>query len=76
MLKTVRGHYRNGRVELDEMPQGITEGQVFVTFLTAQETSSPERLMTFGMFSGPQQSTEADFKSAEFQGDAEDALDW
>jgi hypothetical protein len=31
--------------------------------------------MSFGMFSGVLQSTEADFKEA-FQGDADDALNW
>jgi hypothetical protein len=32
--------------------------------------------MSFGMFAGVQQSTEADFKEAEFQGDADDVLNW
>jgi hypothetical protein len=34
MLQAVPGIYRNGEIELLETPQGITESQVFVTFLT------------------------------------------
>lgn len=76
MLQAVPGIYRNGEIELLETPQGITESQVFVTFLTPQLSSTTPHLMSFGMFAGVQQSTEADFKEAEFQGDADDALNW
>jgi hypothetical protein len=76
MLQTIQGIYRNGEIELLEPPQGITESQVFVTFLTPQLSRSTHSLMSFGMFAGVQQSTEADFKEAEFQGDADDALNW
>jgi hypothetical protein len=30
----------------------------------------------FGMFAGPKQATEEDFKEAEFHGDPDDGLDW
>ena len=70
MLQTIQGIYRNGKIELLESPQGIAESQVFVTFLGPQPSSATQQLMSFGMFSGTQQSTEADFKEAEFQGDA------
>jgi hypothetical protein len=76
MLQTVPGIYRNGEIELLETPQGITESQVFVTFLSPQLSSATPRLMSFGMFAGVPQSTEATFKEAEFQGDADDALNW
>lgn len=33
MLKSVEGVYQNGRVELAEVPDGIAEAQVIVTFL-------------------------------------------
>jgi hypothetical protein len=33
MLQTIEGIYRNGKIELTEIPQGITESRVFVTFL-------------------------------------------
>jgi hypothetical protein len=32
MLQTIQGMYRNGKVELAEIPKDITESQVFVTF--------------------------------------------
>ena len=33
MLKTVQGIYKNGQIRLTEVPQGILESTVFVTFL-------------------------------------------
>jgi hypothetical protein len=75
MLQTIQGIYRNGKIDLLEIPQGITDSQVFVTFVTPQISNTNHRLMSFGMFAGVQQSTEAD-KEAEFQDDAGDALDW
>ncbi|MBE9185257.1 hypothetical protein IQ270_11155 [Microcoleus sp. LEGE 07076] len=34
MLKSVKGIYRNGKVELLETPEELTEGKVIVTFLS------------------------------------------
>jgi hypothetical protein len=68
MLKTVQGIYRNGKVELLETPQGISESKVSVTFLPPESVNAPSHLMSFGMFAGGQQSTETDFKDAEFKG--------
>ena len=33
MLKSVEGIYRDGKVELEEMPDDISESRVIVTFL-------------------------------------------
>jgi len=33
MLKCVEGTYRDGRVELSERPEGVSEDRVIVTFL-------------------------------------------
>ena len=74
MLQTIQGMYRNGKVELAEIPKDITESQVFVTFFKPQSASLASQFMSFGMFSGSQQSTEADFRDAEFNGDIDDAL--
>ena len=76
MLQTIQGIYRNGKVELAEIPTDITESQVFVTFFKPQSASLASQFMTFGMFSGSQQSTEADFRDAEFNDDIDDALGW
>ena len=66
MLQAIQGIYRNGKVELAEIPQDIMESQVFVTFFKPQSASLASQFMSFGMFSGSQQSTESDFRDAEF----------
>ncbi len=76
MLQTIQGIYRNGKIELAEIPQDITESQVFVTFFKPESVSLASQFMSFGMFSGSQQSTEADFKDAEFNGDVDNAFGW
>jgi len=76
MLQTIQGIYRNGKIELAEIPQDITESQVFVTFFKPESFNLSNQFMSFGMFSGSQQSTEADFRDAEFNGDIDDALGW
>lgn len=76
MLQAIEGIYKNGAIELAEVPQGISESRVIVTFLSGQPTPPARALMHFGMFSGANQSTEEDFQVAEFRGDAEDGLDW
>ena len=39
MLKTVQGVYKNGQIRLTEVPQGILESTVFVTFLENKITA-------------------------------------
>jgi hypothetical protein len=43
MLKSVEGIYRDGRVELLEMPEGIDEARVIVTFIPAGHVDLRER---------------------------------
>ena len=43
MLKSVEGIYRDGRVELLEMPEGIGEARVIVTFIPAGNVDLRER---------------------------------
>jgi hypothetical protein len=69
MLITIQGTYTNGKIELDEIPKDISESQVFVTFLGAQQSTTTNQFMTFGIFAGSPESTEADFIYAEFHGD-------
>ena len=76
MSQTIQRIYKNGKIELAETPQGITESQVLVTFLNLPSPKTSKHTMVFEMFSGIQQSTEANFKEAEFHGDADDALNW
>ena len=39
-------------------------------------SENPKQMIKFGMFSGINQSTEDDFKEAEFHGDDDDFLNW
>ena len=45
MLQTIPGIYKNGKIELSQTPQGITESSVFVTFLPTKPTTWPEIIM-------------------------------
>jgi hypothetical protein len=45
MLRTIEGIYKNGKIELAETPQGITESRVFATLLETKATTWPERIM-------------------------------
>lgn len=76
MLQSIEGIYKNGKVELTELPLDISESLVIVTFLEPKKTQQPKQIMQFGMFSGNQQSTEADFQIAEFHEDKDDRLNW
>ena len=76
MLQAIEGIYKHGKVELKELPSDISESLVIVTFLKPKQLPQKKQIMQFGMFSGNQPSTEADFEIAEFHGDSEDSLDW
>ncbi len=76
MLQAFEGIYRNGVIELLEFPDRIDESRVLITFLTAPSIPQLPFFIQFGMFAGPQQSTEADFEIAQFQGDPDDGLNW
>lgn len=47
MLQTIQGIYKDGRIELAETPQGITESAVFVTFLETKPTTWPKIIMEY-----------------------------
>lgn len=76
MLQSVKGIYRQGKIELLETPNNLEESSVIITFLEDKPIQKYAKLMCFGMFTGDYQSTEEDFSFAEFQGDADDHLDW
>ena len=75
-LQAIEGVYKNGKVELAQKPQGISESRVIVTFLEDKSTSETGQSIYCGMFAGSKQSTEEDFPLAEFHGDSNDDLDW
>ncbi len=77
MLKSVEGIYKDGTIELSEVPSDISESRVIVTFLSVQPVKVTSQNMYFGMLStSNKQSTQEDFKIAEFHGDLDDQLDW
>lgn len=76
MLQSIKGVYKQGSIELTEIPENIEESQVIVTFLETKPKKTTEQIIYFGMFAGFQQSSEKDFKIAEFTGDSDDNLDW
>ncbi|MDJ0735490.1 MAG: hypothetical protein QNJ47_15760 [Nostocaceae cyanobacterium] len=39
------GIYKNGKIELNEIPQGITESRVFVTFLETKPNQWSELIL-------------------------------
>jgi hypothetical protein len=76
MLQSIEGVYKNGKIKLSELPSGVSESRVIVTFLESKKAEIKKQIMHFGMFSGDKQSEEKDFQIAEFHGDTEDGLDW
>jgi len=79
MFTSVEGVYKQGKVELAEVPEGVEGSRVIITFLSnGSAPVAPQKgeMLRLGMFAGAIQSTEEDFKLAEFHGDDDDGLDW
>jgi hypothetical protein len=72
-LTTIKGVYRRGQVELAEPPGDVAEANILVTFLENGAATLPRAMMRLGQFRGPGQSTEEDFKLAEWHGEDDDA---
>jgi len=71
MITTVEGVYKQGKIELLEMPRDLQEARVLVTFLTTTSNMSPRRRMIYGQFAGARMSSEEDFRIAEWRGENE-----
>lgn len=69
MLRTIEGLYKEGKIELLELPTDITHAKVLVTFLTTVEKPELPRAMRYGQFAGEVLSTEEDFRMAEWRGE-------
>lgn len=82
MLQTIEGIYKNRKIQLTEIPPNISDSQILITFLgkvpliNNHTELKSSKMIYFGMFSGKNKSTEADFQKAEFDGDFDDNLDW
>jgi hypothetical protein len=69
MLTSVEGRYRNGKVELNEVPLVQGDADVLVTFLRpSQRSAETGNIMTSGMLAVPgvRRSEPDDFKVGEF----------
>jgi hypothetical protein len=73
MITTVEGLYKKGKISLLEMPIGVDESQVLVTFLPNPVFKPPLRRMVYGQFAGKKMSTEDDFRIAEWRGETEES---
>ena len=71
MLLTVEGTYRNGKIELTEIPKDVEQADVIVTFLKIKTVVPKPRMMTLGMFAGELKTNEEDFRLAEWHGEPE-----
>src|SRR5438105_11813825 len=70
MTTIVEGVYKQGKIELLQIPHDLPEGRVQVIVISQEQQKPPLRLITFGMYPGDT-STLEDFKDAEWHGEAE-----
>ncbi|MGI0480933.1 hypothetical protein ACN4EE_09080 [Geminocystis sp. CENA526] len=57
-------------VKVKEIPEDISQSEVLITFLSSNKNileKKSKHIIYFGMFAGKNQSTETDFKLAEFE---------
>jgi hypothetical protein len=52
MLATIKGIYENGKIILDELPQGDSKMEVFVTFVKPIKEKTPKPKRIFGIGKG------------------------
>ena len=69
MLGTVEGVYKDGKVELQEVPPGVRNARVLVVFLP-EDHATPGQMIRFGQFKGADFNDE-DFRAAEWRGENE-----
>lgn len=72
MITTIEGVYKKGKINLLEMPVGVEESKVLVTFLPNSVFKPTLRRMVYGQFAGKKMSTEDDFRIAEWRGETEE----
>lgn len=71
MPTTVTGVYKQGTIQLLEMPTGIREGRVRVTLAEEAEQKPEPQYLIRGKYKTGRMSTEEDFKTAEWHGEEE-----
>ncbi|MGI8552710.1 MAG: hypothetical protein ACR2PL_18270 [Dehalococcoidia bacterium] len=71
MPTMVPGVYKQGKVELLELPQGIREGRVRVMLIEDEAPKPEPHYLEFGKYRGDKDTTLEDFKEAEWHGEPE-----
>ena len=70
MAAIVEGIYKQGKIELLQVPSGVPEGRVRVIVVSEPDRPrTPPRRMTFGILATGDMSTLEDFKEAEWHGE-------
>jgi hypothetical protein len=71
MPTTVAGIYKEGRIELLTTPAGVPDGPMLVTLEQVTKTKPEQCLLPYGKYQDGRESTEEDFKIAEWRGEPE-----
>jgi hypothetical protein len=71
MTATVPGIYKEGKIELLATPAGVREGPVLVTLAEVTKAQPEPCILPFGQYRGGRESSEEDFKIAEWRGEPE-----
>lgn len=71
MTVTVAGIYKEGKIELLTTPTGVREGPVLVTLEEMSKVKPEPRLLPYGEYLNGRESTEEDFRIAEWRGEDE-----
>lgn len=71
MSPAIAGIYKQGKIELLATPAGIREGPVLVTIKELTKAKLEPCLLPYGQYREGRESTEEDFKIAEWCGEPE-----
>ncbi len=71
MAALVPGIYKQGKIELLEIPTGVREGRVRVLLLEESEPTPKPRYLVYGKYAGGRDIALEDLKDAEWHGEAE-----
>lgn len=71
MTAIVAGQYKQGRIELLEMPAGLREGPVRVVLIEEPAPRPSSRFLTLGKYKSGVMSSLEDFAGAQWRGEAE-----
>jgi hypothetical protein len=71
MAVMVSGIYKDGKIELLEMPEGLREGRVRVLLVEEEHPRLAPRYLVRGKYKGEKDITLEDFKEAEWHGEEE-----